>query len=73
MFRSRLNSTRGDISVYLGESVMVKENVFLDKFALSGLKLGHDGHSDVEVCFGIDVNGILRDSAREISTGQDQF
>ncbi|GJT87895.1 heat shock cognate 70 kDa protein-like protein [Tanacetum coccineum] len=34
MFRSRLNSTRGDISVYLGERVKVKENVFHSRFAL---------------------------------------
>ncbi|GKB49657.1 heat shock cognate 70 kDa protein-like protein, partial [Tanacetum coccineum] len=64
------NKTSVDISVYQGERVKVKDNILLGSFKFGGLTPGTDGQSDIEVCFNLDINGILLVSAEEISTGQ---
>ncbi|CAH1413619.1 unnamed protein product [Lactuca virosa] len=56
--------------IYEGEGIKVKDNILLREFSLYGLTLGSNGYSQLEVCFSIDVNGILLVSAEETSTGQ---
>ncbi|GJU54852.1 heat shock cognate 70 kDa protein-like protein, partial [Tanacetum coccineum] len=63
-------ATSVDISVYQGEGVKVMDNVLLGRFSFKGLTPGTDGQSDIEVCFNLDINGILLVSAEELSTGQ---
>ncbi|GJV10722.1 heat shock cognate 70 kDa protein-like protein [Tanacetum coccineum] len=58
-----------DISVYQGEGVKVKDNKLLGMFNFNGLTLGADGNSELEVRFSLDIYGILRVSAEEVSTG----
>ena len=63
------NRTAGNTSVYQGEGVMVKDNLLLGSFLFDGLTPGTDGKSHVEVCFNLDINGILLVTAEELSTG----
>ncbi|GKE39022.1 heat shock cognate 70 kDa protein-like protein [Tanacetum coccineum] len=65
-----INNTVAVFPVYQGENTKVKDNILLDEFELTGLTLGPDGKSRIEVCFSLDTNGILLVSAEEISTGQ---
>ncbi|KAL7610719.1 hypothetical protein Lser_V15G12393 [Lactuca serriola] len=69
IFYSQVNQRTARISVYQGEGVKVKDNILLGKFSLSCLTLGSNGDSELEVCFTIDVNGILLVSAEEMSSG----
>lgn len=56
------------IEVYEGERARVSDNNLLGSFNLSGLSVAPRGHP-LDVCFVIDVNGILTVSAKEKSTG----
>ncbi|GJR47792.1 heat shock cognate 70 kDa protein [Tanacetum coccineum] len=67
-FLSLGNETR--ISVYQGEGVKVKDNLLLGSFQFGGLTPGTNGCPDHEVCFNLNVDGILLVSAENISTGQ---
>ncbi|KAJ0878678.1 putative Heat shock protein 70 family [Helianthus annuus] len=70
IYHSLIYETHACISVYQGESNKVKENILLGRFELCDLTLGSNGMSKLEVCFNIDVDGILLVSAEETSTGQ---
>nr|GEW03453.1 hypothetical protein [Tanacetum cinerariifolium] len=63
------NKTSVCIRVFQGEGVKVKDNLLLGSFILNGLTLGINGMSRIEVCFNLNVDGILLVSAEEISTG----
>ncbi|GKB70153.1 heat shock cognate 70 kDa protein-like protein [Tanacetum coccineum] len=67
---SKVNGSSARIQVFQGEGEMVNDNILLGSFILNGLTLGTNGRSDIEVCFNLDINGILLVSAEEISTGQ---
>jgi len=56
------------IEVYEGERARVSDNNLLGSFNFSGLSVAPRGHP-FDVCFAIDVNGILTVSAKEKSTG----
>nr|GEU58239.1 probable mediator of RNA polymerase II transcription subunit 37c [Tanacetum cinerariifolium] len=64
------NQTSMQIPIYQGERSKCTENFFLGEFWLSGLPLAPEGVIKVCVCYEIDVNGILKVSAREITTGK---
>jgi len=51
---------------------MVKDNKSLGKFLLTGIPPAPRGVPQIEVSFDIDVDGILKVSAREKSSGQGQ-
>nr|XP_043625182.1 heat shock cognate 70 kDa protein [Erigeron canadensis] len=71
IFYSSGNNSAIHILVYQGESVNVEENLLLGEFNLYGITLSStDGVAEIEICFSIDVNGILLVSGKEISTGQ---
>nr|KAJ0188374.1 hypothetical protein LSAT_V11C900458640 [Lactuca sativa] len=49
---------------------LIKDNILLGEFNLYGLTLDPNQTSQIDVCFSIDVNGILHVSAEETSTGK---
>lgn len=60
-----------EISVYQGESRIASENTLLGKFRIHGLKPERPGElATVTVRFDLDVNGILKVTARDRVTGQ---
>jgi molecular chaperone DnaK len=65
------NQPSVDISVYQGERGFAKDNKFLDKFQLTGIKPAPKGIPQIEVTFDIDANGIVKVSAVDKNTGKD--
>ncbi|KAH9623720.1 hypothetical protein KSS87_006302 [Heliosperma pusillum] len=63
------NQTKASFKVYEGERLMAKDNNFLDKFLISGFPGAPKGHTEFDVCFEIDMDGILNVSAVELGTG----
>nr|XP_043632974.1 heat shock cognate 70 kDa protein-like [Erigeron canadensis] len=63
------NQTSVNISVYEGEGRTINENIFLDKFILSGIPPAPAYQEKIKVCFNLDANGILFVSAESISSG----
>ncbi|KAK9741044.1 hypothetical protein RND81_03G077700 [Saponaria officinalis] len=63
------DQTSVSFEVFEGENVIAKDNNFLDKFRISGFPPTPKGHTKFDVCFEIDVDGILHVSAVELGTG----
>ncbi|MCF0229298.1 MAG: molecular chaperone DnaK [Parasporobacterium sp.] len=61
-----------DINVLQGERPMARDNRSIGKFRLGGIKAAPQGVPQIEVTFDIDVNGILKVSARDLDTGKQQ-
>ncbi|MCC7159996.1 MAG: Hsp70 family protein, partial [Ignavibacteria bacterium] len=57
------NQTGVSIKVYEGEHLMIKDNHLLGKFELFGIPLAPPGVPEIDVTFDIDANSILRVSA----------
>ena len=76
--RSQIFSTAIDgqssveVHVLQGERSMVKDNKSLGKFLLTGIPPAPRGVPQIEVSFDIDVDGILKVSAKDKGTGQEQ-
>jgi molecular chaperone DnaK len=66
------NQTQVEIHVVQGERPMVADNKSLGKFILDGIPSAPRGMPQVEVTFDIDVNGILKVTASDKSTGRSQ-
>lgn len=64
--------TSVEIHVLQGERPMAKDNKSLGKFLLTGIPPAPRGVPQIEVTFEIDVDGILRVSARDKGTGQEK-
>lgn len=64
--------TAVDIKVLQGERMMAKENKVIGNFRLKGIKRAVRGVPQIEVTFDIDVNGILKVSAKDLGTGKEQ-
>ena len=60
------------VQVFEGERVMTKENNKLGQFELTDIPNMPRGQPEIEVCFEIDVNGILNVSAEEKTTNKKQ-
>jgi heat shock protein 5 len=58
-----------NIEVYQGERAMVKDNVLLGKFDMTGIPPAPRGVPQIEVMFEIDANGILNVNAKDKATG----
>ncbi len=61
-----------DIMVYQGERPMAHDNKLLGHFTLSGIKPARKGQPRIEVTFSIDVNGIVKVSAKDLDSNQEQ-
>lgn len=66
------NQPAVDISVYQGERPMAHDNKLLGHFQLSGIKPAMRGQPRIEVTFDIDVNGIVKVSAKDLDTQKSQ-
>ncbi|MGN0295155.1 MAG: molecular chaperone DnaK [Lachnospiraceae bacterium] len=64
--------TNVEIKVYQGERKFARDNKLIGNFKLSGIKRAMAGVPQIEVTFDIDVNGILKVSAKDLGTGKQQ-
>lgn len=60
------------VSVYQGERPMARDNRLLGQFNLEDIPAAPRGVPKIEVAFDIDVNGILKVSAKDLGTGKEQ-
>ena len=60
------------IHVFQGERPMAGDNVSLREFNLDGLSPAPRGIPKIDVCFDIDLNGILSVSAKDTASGKSQ-
>ena len=66
------NQPAVDIMVYQGERPMAHDNKLLGHFQLSGIKPAPRGTPRIEVTFNIDVNGIVKVSAKDLDSQKEQ-
>ena len=66
------NQSAVTISVYQGEREMAADNKHLGQFNLEGISPAPRGVPQIEVTFDIDANGIVKVSAKDKATGQEQ-
>lgn len=64
--------TSVDIHIVQGERPMVKDNIDLGRFTLTGIPPEKRGIPQIEVTFDIDANGILHVTAKDKKTGKSQ-
>lgn len=64
--------TQVEIHVLQGERKMAADNKSLGRFLLDGIPPAPRGVPQIEVTFDIDVNGILKVSAKDRGTGREQ-
>lgn len=66
------NQTTVTVNVLQGERPMAKDNKSLGQFNLDGIMPAKRGVPQIEVSFDVDVNGILKVSAKDKATGKEQ-
>ncbi len=66
------NQPAVDIYVYQGERPMAHDNKLLGHFTLDGIRPAPKGQPRIEVTFSIDVNGIVKVSAKDLDTQKEQ-
>ncbi|MAG94431.1 MAG: molecular chaperone DnaK, partial [Planctomycetaceae bacterium] len=66
------NQTAVTVRVFQGERQMAADNRLLGEFNLDGIPPAPRGVPQIEVSFDIDVNGILKVSAKDVATGKEQ-
>ncbi len=66
------NQPAVDIMVYQGERPIAADNKLLGHFSLTGIKPARRGEPRIEVTFSIDVNGIVKVSAKDLDTQKEQ-
>jgi len=66
------NQPAVDIMVYQGERPMAHDNKLLGHFKLEGIKPARRGEPRIEVTFSIDVNGIVKVSAKDLDSQKEQ-
>ncbi len=64
--------TSVEIKVLQGDRPMARDNKLIGEFRLNGIKRAPAGVPQIEVTFDIDANGILKVSAKDLGTGQEQ-
>ncbi|MCR5742795.1 MAG: molecular chaperone DnaK [Lachnospiraceae bacterium] len=73
IFSTAMNfQTTVEVKVYQGERRFTRDNKLLASFKLEGIKRALAGTPQIEVTFDIDVNGILKVSAKDLGTGRQQ-
>ncbi|MEG2639938.1 MAG: molecular chaperone DnaK [Bacilli bacterium] len=66
------NQPAVDIMVYQGERPMAHDNKLLGHFQLTGIAAKRRGEPRIEVTFSIDVNGIVKVSAKDLDSNKAQ-
>jgi molecular chaperone DnaK len=66
------NQTQVEIHVLQGERPMANDNKSLGKFILDGIPPAPRGIPQIEVTFDVDVNGIMKVSAKDKASGRSQ-
>jgi molecular chaperone DnaK len=66
------SQTQVEIHVLQGERPMAVDNKSLGKFILDGIPPAPRGMPQIEVTFDVDVNGIMKVSAKDKATGRSQ-
>lgn len=66
------NQPAVDIMVYQGERPIAHDNKLLGHFQLTGIKPARRGEPRIEVTFNIDVNGIVKVTAKDLDTQKEQ-
>ena len=66
------NQPAVDIQVYQGERSIARDNKLLGTFKLDGIRPARRGTPRIEVTFNIDVNGIVKVSAKDLDTQKEQ-
>ncbi|MEW6516057.1 MAG: molecular chaperone DnaK [candidate division FCPU426 bacterium] len=66
------NQTFVRIQVYQGEKPMAADNKLIGTFDLVGIPPAPREVPQIEVCFDVDANGIVRVSATDLGTGKEQ-
>ncbi len=64
--------TAVEINVLQGERHFARDNKSLGKFKLGGIRSGFVDKPQIEVTFDIDVNGVVKVSAKDLATGRQQ-
>ena len=59
-------------NVLQGERHFARDNKSLGKFKLNGIRGGFSSKPQIEVTFDIDVNGVVKVSAKDLGTGREQ-
>jgi len=66
------NQTAVEFHILRGLGLWAKDNIFLAKIRLDGIRPAPAGIPEIEVTFDIDPNGILKVTAQDKATGQSQ-
>jgi len=66
------NQTQVEIHIVQGERAMAADNKSLGRFILDGIPPAPRGMPQVEVVFDVDVNGILKVTAKDKASGKEQ-
>ena len=69
---ARALQTSVEINVLQGERHFARDNKSLGKFRLGGIRSGFVDKPQIEVTFDIDVNGVVKVSAKDLATGRQQ-
>ena len=69
---ARPMQTSVEINVLQGERHFARDNKSLGKFKLTGIRSGFSSKPQIEVTFDIDVNGVVKVSAKDLGTGREQ-
>ena len=69
---ARAFQTTVEINVLQGERHFARDNKSLGKFRLGGIHTGFVEKPQIEVTFDIDVNGVVKVSAKDLGTGRQQ-
>ncbi len=69
---ARAMQTSVEINVLQGERHFARDNKSLGKFKLGGIRGGFMEKPQIEVTFDIDVNGVVKVSAKDLATGREQ-
>ncbi len=69
---ARAMQTSVEINVLQGERHFARDNKTLGKFKLGGIRGGFMEKPQIEVTFDIDVNGVVKVSAKDLATGREQ-
>ena len=69
---ARPMQTSVEINVLQGERHFARDNKSLGKFKLTGIRASFSSKPQIEVTFDIDVNGVVKVSAKDLATGREQ-